>query len=299
MKAEDKPQRAATGMSDALARGLLLAGVLVGALLAALGVVEPGGALPAGAVATVNGVVIERSTYEQVLAGLAEDRRDGAGSEEMRRRALDRLIEEELLVQHALSLGLARRDPRIRPLLTDAVLASIAHDAEADAEEPSEEALQAFYRREQGRFRAVDLLKVRQLWFSDTGETSSLKRAYEARDRLWRGESWEALGELSDDPGAPLPGGWLPPHKLRDYVGDAAARRAVAMAPGELSEPIRGPGGHRVLGVLERREGPRRSLEDDRALVVAAWRRERSEAALRQILDQLRSDAHVVTEGAP
>lgn len=299
MNVEDKPQRAATEMSDALARGLLLTGVLVGALLAALGVVEPDEPLPEGAVATVNGVVIERSTYEQVLAGLADDRRDGARSEEMRRRALDRLIEEELLVQHGLSIGLARRDPRIRPLLTDAVLASIAHDAATETEEPSEEALRRFYQREQGRFHAVDLLKVKQLWFNEGGEVSSLKRAYEARERLWHGESWASLREVSDDPGAPLPGGWLPPYKLRDILGDTAARCAVMMDPGQLSEPIPGAGGHRILGVLARREGPRRSLERDRSLVVAAWRRERAEEALRQFLDQLRSDAQVVTGGSP
>jgi hypothetical protein len=92
--------------------------------------------MPADAVAIVNGSPIREADLERAMAALAADRRDPLGAAE-RRLVLDRLVEEELLVQRASELGLDRRDRGLRSRLVtamvDAVVTDGAHRADAGA----------------------------------------------------------------------------------------------------------------------------------------------------------------------
>jgi len=94
---------------------LLSAGACAGLALAVAGLVAPPETprLPEGAVAAVNGSLVRSADYERALEALAADRRDALGASE-KRHVLDRLVDEELLVQRAFELGLARQDRRAR-----------------------------------------------------------------------------------------------------------------------------------------------------------------------------------------
>ncbi len=67
--------------------------------------------------------------YERVLAALAADSRNPVDDAD-KRRLLDRLIDEELLVQRGLELGLASSDGAVRKAVAGAMIESIV--AEAD-----------------------------------------------------------------------------------------------------------------------------------------------------------------------
>src|SRR5262249_60782483 len=90
---------------------------------AAAGLVDPavtsGHALPPGAAARVNDALVSADDYARSLDALERDRRGGAVPSD-RRLVLDRMIDEELLVQRGLELGLARQDARVRRDLTAA-----------------------------------------------------------------------------------------------------------------------------------------------------------------------------------
>ena len=107
---------------------LLLFGAALGLLLASAGLLEPanggGAGLPEDAAATVGERKIRRVDYERVLAGVAGDLRNPV-DETIKRRVLDRMIDEELLVQRGLELGLAQVDRRIRGELTSSMIESI------------------------------------------------------------------------------------------------------------------------------------------------------------------------------
>ena len=77
-----------------------------------------------------------------VLAALASDRRSPLGPED-RRHVLDRLVDEELLVQRGLDLDLPSLDRRVRADLTQAVIASVL--AEVEEDEASHGDLEAFF----------------------------------------------------------------------------------------------------------------------------------------------------------
>jgi hypothetical protein len=86
--------------------------------------------LPDSVVARVNHVDIASSEYEKALSMLASEKRDPLTDQD-RVLVLERLIEEELLVQHGLSVGLVRREQRLREDVIQSLITSITVEYEA------------------------------------------------------------------------------------------------------------------------------------------------------------------------
>ena len=294
---------------SSLNRPLLLLGLGAGLGLALatagiLGSAAESGALPDSAVARVNGVPVRADDYGRLVSGLESDLRRPASAEEQR-RVLDRMIEEELLVQRGLELGLARYDRRVRGDLVSAVIAAVASDAEA--QEPSEAELQAFYAEQSDFFTQPGRLWVRQIFFQvptrardpetggkTDGETGAAERAAEARERLERGEDFESVRRsLGDREILEVPGALLPAAKLREYLGPTALRRALELEVGGVSEPIRSGTGLHVLLLVAREPDRTPPYEELAPQARAEWRRRAGDRALRAYLDELRRRADV------
>jgi len=282
------------------ARGsvLLAIGAGAGVALAATGLVASsvtrGRGLPPGAVARVNGALVRGDDYTRSLDALERDRRAGREPAD-RRLVLDRLIDEELLVQRGLELGLARQDARVRRDLTAAVIDAVVTEHE-DGTPPDAE-LEAFYRRERDFFARPGRLRVRQLWCrADTAADapSAEARARAAAASLRAGEDFAGVrARLGDPEIAPLPDALLSPAKLLDHLGPTALRAALELEAGAVSDPVRSATGYHVLQVIEREAEwvpPREEVADE---VVAEYRRRRGERALRAYLDALRARAQV------
>jgi len=282
------------------ARGsvLLAIGAGAGVALAATGLVASsvtrGRGLPPGAVARVNGALVRGDDYARSLDALERDRRAGREPAD-RRLVLGRLIDEELLVQRGLELGLARQDARVRRDLTAAVIDAVVTEHE-DGTPPDAE-LEAFYRRERDFFARPGRLRVRQLWCrADTAADapSAEARARAAAASLRAGEDFAGVrARLGDPEIAPLPDALLSPAKLLDHLGPTALRAALELEAGAVSDPVRSATGYHVLQVIEREAEwvpPREEVADE---VVAEYRRRRGERALRAYLDGLRARAEV------
>lgn len=135
---------------------LLALGSLVGiclGVLSALGSKTPLDRLPADAVAVVNGVPIRAEDYRRAVAMLAGDKRNPLTQAD-RVHVLDRLIEEELLIQAAVSERLVDHDRAVRQAITRAMLAVIVTDS-ASAR-PSREELRAFHADNAALFAQAD-----------------------------------------------------------------------------------------------------------------------------------------------
>ena len=162
--------RPSSGVTDSAAAArrapqLLLLATLIGTLGAliprAANLTYGDDPLASGVVALVNQTSIRTVEYERAVAMIAADKRDPI-SDADRRLALDRLIEEELLVQEGLARGLTDVDRRVRQAIVQAMLASILADSRsADSSDAARRgALDAALRDYLDRLRADAEIQV-------------------------------------------------------------------------------------------------------------------------------------------
>ena len=264
-------------------RWLLATGAALGlaaALWGALG--EPGFGRPgSAAVATVGGVEIPRADYERALGSLAADKRTPLTDADAR-RALERLIDEELLVQRALELGLGNSDLAVRKALVDAMIQFAA--AEAAGRQPEEAALREFYAARPEFARSASRLRVRAVNFPDRDP----ERVEAMRSALRAGLGFDAAAERAAARPLVVPDTLLPAPKLADYAGPAVRDAALALDPGEVAGPIDVAGVPTFVYLLDEQAGETPPFEAVRDLVAEEWRRRQAEIALEQYLEGLR-----------
>jgi hypothetical protein len=283
---------------------LLFLGATLGLGIATFGLLEDrreAARLPAGAAAVVGERTIRIIDYQRVLAGVESDRRNPI-DEDMRRHVLERMIDEELLVQRALDLGLAVVDRRVRGELTSGLIDSIV--SEADAVEPDDRAVARHYDANVGFFTRAGRVRAQTLFFStrrdaEAGSPTATERLALASERLSESASSSeaevmAIAErYADRQVSPIPDALLPASKIRDYVGPTVLQVLEGLEVGVWSPPIATTGGFYLARVLEREPAIVPALEDIEALVHQDLKRRRGDDALRRYLDDLRAEIPV------
>ena len=241
-------------------RWLLVAGLAAGAALGALGLrAAPAPGLPPGAVARVDRQPILREAWLRAVAAVASDRRAPLTAAD-ERHILERLIDEELLVQHGVALGLVERDARLRSTLVSEVMQATTLAARV---EPDEADLRALYDAQRERFTPAARLRVR---------------------------AWRVDGAGARAPFEPaVPDALLPVAKLQAYLGPALTRRALTLRPGEAAAEA-----GVVLELVESQPGAAPPFEQARAEVRREWLRQADEAAVRELLADLRERTPIV-----
>lgn len=294
-------------ISSSLLLGL---GAAAGVIIAALGILQPKPSekLPAHAIAMVNGTYILRTDYERTLAAVTEAMTKNDGQEEnteaLKKRTLERLIDEELLVQRGMELGLADRDPQLRTQMSSRVLEMIAM-AQDDDDVIDEKTLRAFYDKEPDRFRISGRFRVDVIFFAVPAESTAdqeaavKKRAADAHARIEKKEAFDVVKTSGDPLLISPPDAPLPIAKLQDYLGATATRAAVELQEGQASAPVRGSDGYRILRLVERVAGETPAFENVRKDVENAYRKQLEDARLRRFLDRRRAAAHIVVQAAP
>ena len=257
---------------------VLVVGIAVAVALA--GVVEDAGTLPEGAFASVNGQALPREQLDVLLTRLAEQLGHTPVRAE-RAEVIARLVDEELLLQQGLALGLARQDSRLRSQLVQEVIRQVV--AQSAGEPVDEAALTEFLAQNTGYFGRPAQYRVERRFFEDAA----------LAQRALQGDA-AALAQGALDIG--LPGSLLGEARLRDYLGSPLAARIAALAPGELVLEPRS-GGAAVLRLAAREAGGTPVLSAIRTQVESEYRRRRDEAVLADYVARLRRDARVVLEG--
>lgn len=234
--------------------------------------------------AVVNGVPIPREALARAVLALENDSRNPV-TEEREAAVLERLIEEELLVQHGVDLGLAETDFAARRALVQSVLTLAV--AERAGAEPREEALRTFYRENAGFFAPAPRFSASVVFIgapSDNGEVEA------ARAALVEGADASSLG---DPMAVEIPRSALPEAEWRRLIGADAARAAAALPPGEVSAPIAASGGVLIVRVNGFAAAPAPAYEEVAAQVRAEWARRADEAAARDYLESLKRRARI------
>lgn len=253
--------------------------------------------LPPDVVARVNGRAITRTTLSLALDRLSS-RAGSAVSEEERARVLERLIDEELLVQRGVTIGLVDADRMVRRAITMAVIDSIV--ANALSANPSESELRKFYESERARFLTPARAHVRRIYFPfRENRVAALLQAREAAAAIARGESFEAARvKYGHGDDVPVPDTPVSIHVLRRHLGPSLTGIILTMTPGEISGPIESPSGYHLLHLVSLQPETLRPFESVRRSVEAEHTRRRREEALETMLHRLRKEATIVLSSA-
>lgn len=278
---------------------LLALGACAGLILAASGLVDrwsqSPGELPVGAIARVGEQIITQERFLQVLNDLAADKRAPLSAED-RQFVIDRLIDEELLIQRGMELGLAETSPQIRKALAAAVIGQLT--AEAEASLPSEEALHHLYESDPEFFTSTARFRLRWLRIP-ANDNAAQSKAEDAYRQLSNGVALEEVGQSTGlEAVTILPDALLPLSKISDYLGPTLTGHVSLLEHGGYSRPIEDNGDLHILQLLDNRPAVLPPFEQARPVLEAEYLRRAGDEALRQYLKwlRLRSEIIVVPE---
>ncbi len=268
----------------------LAIGAAGGLVAAAFGLLErsPGVAeLPVGAVARVNETLISEAQFERAVEQVASAYGRELTADD-RERILTQLVEEELLVQRGVDLGMTQSENTVRSAIVQSLIASIT--AEADAADPSDDELERFLKENAERYTYASALDV-DAWIAEDEWV-----AQDFVNRLRNGATSPADDRLRDIPG--LPSGPVPLERLRMFLGPAITAAAADM-PEAASAVYARQGRWYVVRVNRHEESTLAELDAVRSQVMIDYRRSLADAKVRTYLDDLERAADVVVAPAP
>jgi len=262
----------------------LWAGLVGGVALVLWGLIQGPSATPTTSdddvAAVVGDVTITADRYHQALALLVVRTKGPAPDAALRRRVLDDLIAEELLLARALELDL----PRVAALSRRRLLTDVIDAMGADVPDPTDDELAAWYAANPQQFGGRHTYRVEAAFFKGPRGRG---RATVAAAAMRAGASLQLVAGTADKPVAPVPTGLVQASVLRTYLGPTAARAAMDLEIGDVSEPLKASGGFYVVRLREIAKAerpPLKSVRDGvRALVLQERRRKRVDEAVAQL----------------
>lgn len=259
----------------------LILGALAGLIAAGYGVLRQsssGADLPDGVIASVNETLIGREIYDRALARVATPDMNN----EDRARLVERLIDDELLVQRGVELGMTESDLVVRDAIVNSLIASVT--AEADAANPTDEALEEYLADNAERFSFTSRLSI-EAW-----QTNIEPVAQSFVTTIRAGSAPPITPDIEAMPG--LPEGFIPVETLRDYLGPAITAAAAEM-PDDSSAVFARRGRWLVIRVVARERGYVTDLAAIRNRVLLDYRRNFADEMLRSYIEGLRQRAEI------
>jgi peptidyl-prolyl cis-trans isomerase C len=288
------------------------------------------------AAARVNGEEISQLRLERYFAEYLEDQGRALGSirnpkayKQLRKAALDALIDKELLWQEALKRGVVISDATVQSQVEQTrqafggaeVFARRLEDAGFDeagyaeytrrelaaqqvfavltqVSEPDEKQVRAFFEEHRAEMNRPEEIQVRHILIkvpqgAEASTVSSARlRLEEMRTRISQGEDFASVARTgSEDESASQGGdlGYFPRGRMLPEFEAAA----FALAPGALSEPVRTAVGWHLIYLENRLEAADVTEEQGLDMVRAYLARQKQVQARLQVLAQLRSSNRI------
>lgn len=311
MKFERSTDDTQDWLKDRLAERLLLAAAFLGLLiaLASSQTNDRNQLSKAGAIARINDRHIDRTEFAGAYQALLADKTKAPTAAD-KKLVLDRLIEEELLVQRGLEIGLLEGDAQVRKAMAMAVIEFVLAQNGSDALDDAN--LRRFYRENVNLFTPAGRLQVAQIFVpyapqntleadADNTNDAVMRRLDTIRAALRDGQAFNVVAaQYGTEILPPLPRLMLTPTKLTDYLGPDLTEAAMRLPQGAISDALPGATGWHFLQIIRNRPGQPPAFNAIRPQLVDAMRRERDDEALGDYLDWLRKRADIsLAEDAP
>ena len=285
------------------ARMLPACGVVIG--LAAAGasllrpVARPLTRVPPGYVALVNEKGVLTSDFiAQTQSETGANFADTSAAE--RRRVLNEMIDQELLVQRALVLDLPQTTTEVREVMASAVDAQV--EAPLLALEPTDAELRAFYDAHRAKYTSGGRMTVHDLilrfgGYADADQTLA-QAEVDAAEAVYQLRSGASIDYVMEHFGFADSGRVDNTEQLefaaKLHLGPKLYQVATTLGDGEVSDPIAMPDGVHVL-VMDRRRPPQPAdFAAVRNTVYSDYRADESARARAENLRILRSQARIL-----
>lgn len=260
----------------------LFLGATVGLLAAAYGILRQDASvapLPETAIARVNGSVISRDIYDRVLAqsSFAEEESTQAGA-----TLIENLVNEELLLQRGIELGMAESDSAVRTAIIGSLVASVT--AEADAANPTDEDLLTYLSDNAERFSYTARLGISAWQTDDEKVAQSFAESLRVSADSTPPPGVEQIPEIPATPQAI--------ELFRESLGPGIAAAAANMPIGSNAVFAR-RGRWLIVRVNDKEMQAITDLDSVRNRVLLDYRRQLADDTLGSYIDNLRQRADV------
>jgi len=228
-------------------------------------------------------------SINRTVAGM--DARQRQSEAATRHDVLSRMIDEELLVQHALDSGAAETSPEVRAALVRSAITRV--NAEAAAGPMTDGDLSEYFEAHRQVYSTAARFDVTPFYFESKDPRAAQSHAIAARAALQAGTPVEQVFNTTDTPPFGSPGQRVTPRTLTNYFGPATADAVDGLAPGQTTEVTQLGSGVVFIYLNHKIPSEVPNLASIRELVAADAMRDRQEQALEALLASLHQAARI------
>jgi parvulin-like peptidyl-prolyl isomerase len=244
-------------------------------------------------VATVNGRHILRSDFRtqiQVETGQPFEQTTPA----QRRKVLDEMIDEEVLVQRGLEVDLAASDPDVRSAMVAGV--DLQVDADVISQQPTPAELYAFYQQHIDKYSSDGVMRIRDLVMPIGDKPDeAMAAAQKASAELGQGGDADAIapkyglkdsGRIDRDDNFDF--------AVKAKLGDEVYNAARDLTAGQASVPVKQPDGIHIVVMVKRVPSVKLDFAQAQDNVWQDFKKARRDQMERANLKYLRGRADIV-----
>ena len=272
---------------------LLLLASIIGTFLAIYSIMETNNnfsSLPDNIIATVNDKIIPSEKYQTIINLIQNDKRDELTKAD-REMALDRIIEEELLVQYAYKNGFLEADDLLRKSIVRSVVDSIVEQALSVV--PAKQDLLKFYEANRQTFAIDDKYRVVILSSQNRSDIDEGKVIWQSNyDLTLLRQTFKRIDRLD------IPTGFISKIRLGTLIGPLLRDKVLSLQVGETSETLKTIYGYSIVTLVDKKDRVIPEFKEISEIVLQEYKRQKREEILEELLKDLKRQSDIkINEG--
>ena len=211
-------------------------------------------------VATVNGESISEEQFLKYAINLGANL-DSEEDINILELLLERMIEEELLVQRGIELSLHKNDIEVRKTIIQQVIAFIIQVEDA---QPDEEELINYFQKNINKYKPTELIHVNSIFVESNNEGSILlgseydfKSQKDLFDKIYSQLNFKSFSEVKNEFNQPqiveLPNKTISLKDCRLYLNNKVCNEIILLENEEISQPIFYQNGYFIFQMIEKK----------------------------------------------
>lgn len=272
---------------------LLLLASIIGTFLAIYSIMETNknfSSLPDNIIATVNDKIIPSDKYQTIINLIQNDKRDELTKAD-REMALDRIIEEELLVQYAYKNGFLEADDLLRKSIVRSVVDSIVEQALSVV--PAEQDLLKFYEANRQTFVIDEKYRVVILSSKNRSDIDEGKVIWQSNyDLTLLRQTFKSIDRLD------IPTGFISKIRLGTLIGPLLRDKVLSLQVGETSQTLKTIYGYSIVTLVDKKDRVIPEFKEISEIVLQEYKRQQREEILEELLKDLKRQSDIkINEG--